>query len=300
MLDLAVYWFMFPACILIAAMAMFTGISGTAMLTPFIILIFPLIGVPQLTPAQAIGMALTTEFFGFISGVYGYYRLKLIDYNIVKRLTIVSVPAIIAFALISQTISGVLLKSAYGVLMVVIAAYLWLTAKSTVRNRDLEVVPKEVLQIKRIDEGKVITRVKTADGKTYSYRACNTKLGRLVTLVGAAMEGLISVGLGELEMPNLVRNCKLPIAVSAATSVAIIAVTVLAGASVDMLLLFSKGGTGAIPYNLIIYTIPGAIIGGQIGIRLQGRLSSKHTERFISGLFALIGMAFLYVVLPYL
>lgn len=45
MIDWFVYWFMLPACILIASAAMLTGISGTAMLTPFLILVFPLINL---------------------------------------------------------------------------------------------------------------------------------------------------------------------------------------------------------------------------------------------------------------
>lgn len=49
MIDWLIYWFMFPACILIASVAMLTGISGTAMLTPFLILVFPILSVPILT-----------------------------------------------------------------------------------------------------------------------------------------------------------------------------------------------------------------------------------------------------------
>jgi uncharacterized membrane protein YfcA len=33
-MDWTVYWFMLPACVLIASVAMFSGISGAALLTP--------------------------------------------------------------------------------------------------------------------------------------------------------------------------------------------------------------------------------------------------------------------------
>ena len=62
MVDWLVYAFMFPVLILIASIAMLTGISGTAMMTPFLILVFPVLGVPTLTPAQAIGMALYQNY----------------------------------------------------------------------------------------------------------------------------------------------------------------------------------------------------------------------------------------------
>jgi uncharacterized membrane protein YfcA len=106
------------------------------------------------------------------------------------------------------------------------------------------------------------------------------------------MEGLVSVGLGELLMPNLVKRWKIPVAVSAATSVFVIAVTVLTGSITSVGALVQKGGLGAVPWNLVFYTIPGAIIGGQIGSRYRGAISSKAMEKFIAGLFLVVGLAF--------
>lgn len=57
--------------------------------------------------------------------------------------------------------------------------------------------------------------------------------------------------------------------------------------------LLSSGGTGAVPWNLIVYTVPGALIGGQIGSRLEGTVRETYMERFMAGLFAAIGAAFL-------
>lgn len=48
-MDWSVYWFMLPACILIASVAMFSGISGAALLTPLFLIGFPLLDVPRLT-----------------------------------------------------------------------------------------------------------------------------------------------------------------------------------------------------------------------------------------------------------
>lgn len=49
----------------------------------------------------------------------------------------------------------------------------------------------------------------------------------------------------------------------------------------------------AIPWNLIVYLVPGAVIGGQIGARLQGRISAGIMERAMAILFLLIGLIFL-------
>lgn len=54
-----------------------------------------------------------------------------------------------------------------------------------------------------------------------------------------------------------------------------------------------EGGLSAILWNLIVWAVPGAIIGAFIDTRLQGRISERASCRFFSGLFAAIGIAFL-------
>ena len=296
MIDWFVYWFMFPACIVIASTAMLTGISGTAMLTPFLILAFPVIGVPTLTPAQAVGMALFTEFFGVVSGWAGYDRAGLIDYKTGWKLARLGVPVIIVASLVSHYVPSILLKGAYGVMMITLATYLSLTAISNVRNRELKELPESVERIPRLSEAPVERVVRTKTGTEYRYKVCDQNRGYLITTAGCAMEGLVSVGLGELLMPNLVKRCKIPVAVSAATSVFVIAVTVLSGSLTAILTLLQAGGVDSVPWGLIAYTVPGAVIGGQLGSKFQGRISAVTTERIIGILFAVVGVAFLTTV----
>lgn len=293
MMDWFVYWFMLPACLLIASFAMLTGISGTAMLTPFLILVFPVINVPVLTPAQAVGMALFTEFFGFSSGVVGYHKERLIDYQTARRLLLVSIPAIVVFSLMANLVSSLLLRGAYGGMMIFLAAYLFLGSASSARNRQLREPPRAAALIPRRNEGPTERVVISKRHGEFRYKVCDQKSGLLACGTGAAMEGLVSVGLGELLMPNLVKRCKIPVAVSAATSVFVIAVTVFAGSVTSVLALVQKGGLGAAPWNLVLYTIPGAVIGGQIGSRFQGALSSEAMEKLIAALFLVIGLAFI-------
>ncbi len=99
-------------------------------------------------------------------------------------------------------------------------------------------------------------------------------------------------------MPNLVKRCKIPVAVSAATSVFVIAIAVLSGSITSVAVLIQKGGLAAVPWNLVLYTIPGAVLGGQIGSKFQGRISSELSERLISILFVIVGVAFLYTSAP--
>ena len=70
------YWYILPISILIATMAMASGVGGATFFSPLFILA---LGLP---PEVAIGTGLITEVFGFASGVYAYARKKLINYHL--------------------------------------------------------------------------------------------------------------------------------------------------------------------------------------------------------------------------
>ena len=289
-MDWSVYWFMFPACIAIATIAMMSGISGAALLSPAIIIGFPLIGVPTIATGAAIGMSLFTEFFGFGSGVVGYARRKLIDYRTVRILAFVAVPVAAVASFVSQEIEPSILKGIYGVMMVPLAVILWRQAAEQLRPGTRNPNP-QYSPIKNQDQE--FSRIVDSDGNTYKWKTCNRKVGLALTGFGATMSGLISTGIGEVEMPQLVKRCRVPIAIAAGTSIMIVAITVLAASVAHILALLDEAGIDGVPWNLIVYTVPGAIIGGQIGSRLQGRVSPRVMERSMSVLFLFIGLVFL-------
>lgn len=202
-MDWTVYWFMLPVCVVVATTAMFSGISGAALLTPFFVLGFPLMGVPTLSFVQAIGTSLFLETSGFGSGVAGYARRRLPDYRFVWVLLAIALPA------------GAV--------------------------------------------GAVLARHSPTTSVT---------------------------------MPNLVRRVGMPVPVAAATSVMVVAATV-GGAATHAVQLVLEGGVDAIPWNLIVRAVPGAITGAQIGARLHGRIPERASNRFFTVLFTRIGLAFL-------
>jgi hypothetical protein len=66
--DWTVYWFMLPVCVVVASVAMFSGISGAAMLTPVFLISFPMLGVRRLTTVEAVGTSLLLETSRFGTG----------------------------------------------------------------------------------------------------------------------------------------------------------------------------------------------------------------------------------------
>ncbi len=102
-MDWTVYWFMLPACVVIASVAMFSGISGAAMLIPVFLIGFPLLGVPRLTTVEPVATSLFLETSGFGTGVMRYVRMRLVDVVTARRIIAVTLPLGSAGALVAKS-----------------------------------------------------------------------------------------------------------------------------------------------------------------------------------------------------
>lgn len=292
-LDWTLYWFMFPVAMAVATTAMLSGIGGAALFIPIFAIIFPALGPEYpLTFGAAIGSALLTEVFGFSSGFVGYYRKKLIDFRAAVPFFSVAIPVAILGALLLATLAEheTLLKGAYAVLMLVLCPVILRHTPPQVMAAEAAGASADTDSPLRITVGR--------DGTVYEYRKPRLGwLGASITSIGAFLTGLLGVGIGEVIMPQLVKRNAVPVAVAAATSVFTVIVTIAAASFSQISALIAAGGVNAIPWNLVCWTIPAVIIGGQIGPRLQGKVAQRLMEKAIAILFGVIGLAMGYIVL---
>ena len=122
-------------------------------------------------------------------------------------------------------------------------------------------------------------------------------MGGFFTSVGSFMTGFLGVGVGEVILPQLVKRNQVPVAVAAATSVFTVIVTIASASFAQIIALIESGGLSAVPWNLVCYTIPAVIIGGQIGPLLQGRIEQRKMEIAIAILFGVIGISMTWIVM---
>ncbi|MEM9171222.1 MAG: sulfite exporter TauE/SafE family protein [Pseudomonadota bacterium] len=275
-MDFTLYWFMFPVAMCVATLAMLSGIGGAALFTPIFILIFPLLGpeYPLQSTVAAIGTALLTETFGFTSGFIGYYRRKLIDFAIVRRFIVVSIPVAVLGAFLAPYVPEALLIGGYAVLVLAIAAiHLFV-------SHDAEGQPQTGAQ-ELID----------SEGNVYRYPPPMLKSKDVIsTGIGSFLTGMVSVGIGEVIVPQLTKR-GVPVEVAVAASVAIVIVTVACASFTLIGQVVREGGVNAMPWHLVCYSIPGVLIGGQIGPRLQGKVSQRAMEYGIAILFVVLAIA---------
>ena len=147
-------------------------------------------------------------------------------------------------------------------------------------------------------EKRTVRTVTARDRQIYSYLAPQLGAGGgFMTTIGGFLTGLLGVGIGEVIMPQLVKRNHVPVPVAAATAVFIVIVTIASASFTQVTALMAAGGSNASPWNLVCYTIPAVIIGGQIGPWLQGRIAQRTMEKSIAILFGIIGVAMGWIVL---
>ena len=278
-MDFALYWFMFPVSIVVATCALLSGIGGAALFTPIFILVFPLLGPEYAlnSTIAAISAALITQTFGFFSGFVGYYHRRLIDYALAYRILIFAAPISVVGALVANLVHDSVLLMSYSILVAVIAVVIGLNRLSASVKSGVCNQPEKTIIDSR--------------GHEYTYKVPRLGVADFaLTGLGAFLTGMVSVGIGEVTVSKLMRK-GLPIAVAAATSVVVVIVTVASASITLAVQLIEAGGWPAVPWNLLVYNIPGVLIGGQIGPRLQGKIAPQVMRRAIAILFVVLAIA---------
>lgn len=119
------------------------------------------------------------------------------------------------------------------------------------------------------------TVIQARDGNTYPYQTCNRFIKVPLAGIGALLTGLISAGLPEITTTQLMLRCHIPPRVAVATAIFVLTITVFFAAGVHAL--------AAQPaWHVVIWSIPGVIIGAQIGPKVSGKVPAHIAERILA------------------
>lgn len=275
------YWFMFPISVVIATIAMASGVEGATFFTPLFIIIL------KLPTEVAVGTGLITEVFGFSSGLYAYFRKGLIDYKLGRMLLWVTIPVVLVGTWVATVISDEVLKG-------ILAVGLFVIASSFLRSPDAESLKDMDHEIQEHLRSEPQTCLTANNGETFCYTVANYTEGRLLASIGSLFLGMVSTGLGEVNGYFLIQRCRVPSQVAVATSVFIVAITALI-ASAGHVVQFAQAGGEALNtvLGLVTFTAPGVLIGAQLGSIVASRLSQEFLERSMGILFILVGLILL-------
>lgn len=266
---------MLPAAIAIATIAMGAGVEGATFFSPFFIIVL------GLDPTTAIGAGLITEVFGFSSGLYAYYRRGAIDYQMGMQLLLVTVPAALFGVWVAHFIPADILKAILGMGLVVVAISFFRTPDHDLMNQ---------MDARAQQSGdRAERRVVTTDGTRHCYTVFNRTEGLFTGSIGGTFIGMLSTGLGELNGYLLLQRCRIPSTIAVATSVFVVALTALA-ASVSHAVQLASADAATLHQvtSLLVFTVPGVLIGGQLGPRAAAKIPDDVLEKGMGVLFLIV------------
>jgi uncharacterized membrane protein YfcA len=279
-----VYWFQGIACFVFASTATFSGVTGSSLMLPWLIMGYALLPVPEITAYQAVAASLFLEPFAATIGVYQYQKRRLIDLPLVKMLVRFVLPAAIFGAVVSRWVPAAALQVSYSALMLLVA---WLLLRALGRNKDgHEKRP-------RAPDGEPKDMTDTGSGHRYRFYPHRLGRQRGITAGGAFAEGLMSAGTGEVTVPRLILRSGYPAPIAVATSLVLVVVADLSAAITHFAQFTVREGGAGIPWNVIVAGAPGMAVGAYVGSRLQGRFSEETTQQVFGGIFLVIGVTFL-------
>jgi len=303
------YWWLFPAFLLGATIVNTVGISGSALFVPFLIFIFPLAANP-LEPETIVKVGLISEAFGLSSSSIAFIQYGLVDRRLALTLVGGAIPFVVGGALLSFIIPEPLFHGLLGIALLA-ASYLLFKAdldhegESTDADHDDAAatdggqaeLPDDAGKLGpagvHTDEEGTVTRV-DREGDDYRY----TRGGYLRRFanysIGGMFQGLAGFGVGELGIISML-GTKVPVRVAIGTNHIVVALTAILASLVHV---FGGGLVGghslslaSTPWNMVVFTVPATVTGGQIAPYVSNALSTSTIKAFVGGLFAIISVA---------
>ena len=122
---------------------------------------------------------------------------------------------------------------------------------------------------------------------------------KLASLFGGLIVGMISAGLGEINELAFLKGMKLPISIASATSVFLVAMSATAGSVIHAYFLIAERNVSVFSEvaSILVFTVPGAIVGAQVGVILANIKNPRVMGKFVGILFLILAVLTLLFVI---
>lgn len=303
------------------------AMEAAVLFTPAFLFVFPLVvpNFPALSINAAIGLALFVELFGYSSSVAAYWYRHQIDFNVAKKVLVITVPTAMLARAGSYYVPSDLLMVGFGVLLVVLAVVLFESHEHGPSLVDTVAEKPELSLLAVLEEGyeprtRVLTdthdAAETPPSETMGGAATTDReraTGRavmgdgddasefhlelpdfLITLLGGTLAGLVGIAIGELTQTMLALRRRVPLKLSTGTSALVLHVTIVAALIANVALLrFAPSVTGegfTVPFDVGVFVATGCLFGGQVGAFLNNRLRETQVMAMLIAVYFLVGI----------
>lgn len=252
----------FLSCLGIGTLASFLGVGGGFLLVPTFLFL-------GLSAQYAVGTSVASITFTGVSSFIEFYKQGRVDWKSALLLEAVKAPMSILGSYATIYVSSGELKVLFSILLIGISIIVW------IKYPKLSIIEAPSnWNRKIIDTGGTLFK--------YSVRAVPLLISCF--LIGFSV-GFFGVSGGILQVPILFL-CGFPIHVAIATSSLMIIVT-------SSTALAAHAALSNIEYRYLIFSVPGVILGAQLGARMSKRSSSETLRKIFSLLLILVALIIL-------
>ncbi|MFC4023732.1 sulfite exporter TauE/SafE family protein [Oceanobacillus longus] len=224
------------------------------------------------TPQAIVGISLITMVVTSLASTLSYAKGKRVDYQAGALFLTGSIPGGVVGSWLNQFVDTESFLMYFGILMIVISLVLLLKKKPFA---------------KRIySENESGLRSFELYGETYYYKVSVFGAFLLSVIVGT-LSGLFGIGGGSIMVPAMILLFGFPAHIATATSMFMIFFVSIVGATTHISL-------GHIPWEYVLFFIPGSWIGGKLGAKVNQLMPGKTLELILRILLVFIGLRMIY------
>lgn len=222
----------------------------------------------HVTPAVAAGSSLVLVIFTALSSTISYGRQKRIDLQVGSILALACAPGALIGAMLTRFFSPDRFYLFFALLMLLVAYLLGLKKRA----------PQQRLKWS-------VKRTAVIDGQEVTYGYQRTVALTFAFVVGL-LSGMFGIGGGSLLLPMMILLFGFPPHLAAATSMFTILLTSVLGSLQHI-------WQGEVDWWIVLTMAPGAWLGGQLGVWISNRLSSKWLLVVLRVAFVLVAIRML-------
>ncbi|MFB6110041.1 MAG: TSUP family transporter [Halodesulfurarchaeum sp.] len=306
------------------------AMEAAVLFVPAFLFVFPVIvpGFPHLTANAAVGLALFVELFGYSSSVAAYWYRHQIDFNIVAKILVITVPVAMIARAGSYYVPSNVLMIGFGALLLALSIILYESHEygpsiadtvaekpeislAAVLHEDYEPRTRVMTDTHDAEEtppsdtmgGPASSESEMANGNALMGDRDDTTDFHLaipdvlISLVGGTLAGLVGIAIGELTQTMLVLRRRVPLKLSTGTSAIVLHVTIVGALLANIALLrYAPAVTGegfTVPFVIGSFVATGCLFGGQVGAYLNNRLSETTVMLMLIVTYFLVGVVVL-------
>ena len=286
-------------CITLCTLAM----EASVLFLPAFLFLFPFIiaNFPDVTPNEAIGLAITIEFFGYTSSVTGYWLRGQVDFRLAMRVLAITVPLAIIGRLVAYFVPGNGLLLVFGLVLIALAFIIFREYQGEIRHTCLLCGDSLTAMRYESDEktaaGAAVAAAAADIGKRRRprFNVAFDNMDRGILSIGGAFGGFVGVAIGEIANTFLSVRKQVPVKVATGTAALVLHITILSALATNVVIIYGdfeifQATEIEIPWTIAWILAPVVIIGGQIGSYINSKISDTALIRALMTAYVVIGV----------